>query len=150
MNSVILSTATRLLAPLILAFSIFVLLRGHNEPGGGFIGGLIAAVGYALFAKAAGTAAARRALVVAPGTLAMIGVAMAVIAALYGYVAKDAFLASVWPFLWKDAGGVEQGLPIGSTLLFDAGVFLAVVGAVSGLFLALEEDVERRPEDEES
>ena len=42
MNSVILTTAARLLVALLILFSIFMLLRGHNEPGGGFIGGLIA------------------------------------------------------------------------------------------------------------
>ena len=40
MSSLILRTATRLLKPLMLFFSVFVLLRGHNEPGGGFAGGL--------------------------------------------------------------------------------------------------------------
>ena len=39
MRSFILATAVQLLLPLLLLFSIFLLLRGHNEPGGGFIGG---------------------------------------------------------------------------------------------------------------
>ena len=54
MNSLVLSTVTRLLAPLLLVFSIFVLLRGHNEPGGGFIGGLLAAIAFILINKAEG------------------------------------------------------------------------------------------------
>ena len=66
MNSLILSTCTRLLVPLILAVSVFVFFRGHNEPGGGFIGGLLAATAFALLEKAEGLAAARRALRVSP------------------------------------------------------------------------------------
>ena len=42
MRSLILSTASRFLLSLLLVFSIFVLLRGHSEPGGGFVGGLVA------------------------------------------------------------------------------------------------------------
>ena len=54
MQSMILSTATRYLLPLLLMFSIFLLLRGHNEPGGGFAGGLVAAAALALYALALG------------------------------------------------------------------------------------------------
>ena len=62
MTSLILSTATRFLLPLLLLFSIFVLLRGHNQPGGGFIGGLIAAAAFALNAIAANVRRTRRTL----------------------------------------------------------------------------------------
>jgi multicomponent Na+:H+ antiporter subunit B len=143
MNSLILSAATRFLAPLMLAYSLFILLRGHNEPGGGFIGGLIAAVAFALYAKAEGTEAARRALRADPSMLSLCGLFLAVCAGVWGWLGKGAFLASVWPFLHKDAEGHESGLPIGSALAFDVGVYLVVVGAVIGLFLALEEDAAR-------
>jgi multicomponent Na+:H+ antiporter subunit B len=142
MSSLILSAATRLLAPLILAYSLFILLRGHNEPGGGFIGGLIAAVAFALYAKANGTAAVRRALHFDPPMLALFGLGCAVVAGIWGWLAKGAFLASLWPFLTVDAAGHKDGLPVGSTTLFDTGVYLVVVGAVVGLFLALEDDSE--------
>ena len=48
MNSLILQVATRYLSSLLLVFSIYMLLRGHNEPGGGFIGGLVGATGFIL------------------------------------------------------------------------------------------------------
>ena len=70
MNSLILSTATRVLVPLILVLSVFVFFRGHNEPGGGFIGGLLAATAFALLEKAEGLAAARRALRFDPQSIA--------------------------------------------------------------------------------
>ena len=143
MNSLILSAAARLIAPLMLAYSLFILLRGHNEPGGGFIGGLIAATAFALYAKAEGTAAARRALRFEPSMLSLAGVLIAVLAGVGGWLGKGAFLASVWPFLFDDGHGHESGVPIGSAFVFDLGVFCVVVGSVIGLFLSLEEDAAR-------
>ena len=141
MSSLILSVATRFLTPLILAFSVFILARGHNAPGGGFIGGLIAATAFALHAKSEGLDAARRALRLPPLVIAFAGVGCAVAAGLWGLVAEGAFLAGVWPFLEVDpGGGGKSGWAVGSILLFDAGVYLVVVGAVSGVFLALEDD----------
>ena len=69
MTSSILRTATRFLMPLLLLFALFLLLRGHNEPGGGFVGGLVVAAAFVLYAIAYGVAAGRRALLVDPSTL---------------------------------------------------------------------------------
>jgi multicomponent Na+:H+ antiporter subunit B len=57
MVSLILSTAARLVQPLLLLFSLFILVRGHNAPGGGFAGGLVAATGL-LVAAGSGIAGA--------------------------------------------------------------------------------------------
>jgi hypothetical protein len=62
MNTLIFRTIAPLLTVVMLVFSVFILLRGHNEPGGGFIGGLIAASALAIYGMAAGPEAARRAL----------------------------------------------------------------------------------------
>ena len=59
MNSVIFRTSAHVLLPFMLSLSVIVLLRGHNEPGGGFVGGLLAASGFALHAMAFGHASAR-------------------------------------------------------------------------------------------
>lgn len=142
MESLILTAATRLLAPLIFAYSLFILLRGHNDPGGGFIGGLIAAVAFALYAKASGTAAVRRLMRIDPASLSFTGLGVAVVAGIWGYVERGAFLASTWPFLTVSETGEKGGVPLGSAAMFDTGVYLVVVGAVTGLFLALEDDSE--------
>ena len=68
-NSPIFRTAARLLMPLLLLFSVFLLLRGHNQPGGGFVGGLIAAAAFALYGIALAYSACRQALLVRPMTL---------------------------------------------------------------------------------
>jgi multicomponent Na+:H+ antiporter subunit B len=143
MNSLILSTATRLLMPLILAVSVFVFFRGHNEPGGGFIGGLLAATAFALVEKAEGLAAARRALRFSPESIAAVGLGCALISGLWGGMEYDTFLKGVWPHLY------EYGLPVGSIPLFDAGVYLVVLGTVCAILFALEEVVAAEAEKEQ-
>src|SRR5690554_8239522 len=51
-GSLILLTATRYLVPVLFLFSLYLLTRGHNEPGGGFVGGLVASSAFALYAIA--------------------------------------------------------------------------------------------------
>lgn len=141
MNSLILSTATRFLMPLILALSVFVFFRGHNEPGGGFIGGLLAATAFALLEKAEGLSVARRALRFRPQSIAATGLGCALVSGVWGGLAKGSFLAAVWPFLTVDAEGHKHGVPAGSVMLFDLGVYLVVLGAVCAILFTLEEVV---------
>lgn len=138
MTSLILKTATRPLVALMLLFSIYMLLRGHNEPGGGFIGGLIAAIGFALYAIAHGAAAARRALRVDPRVIAIVGLGVAIVAGVWPALTGDPLFTGKWWFLGDYEGG--SGLPLSTVLLFDIGVYLVVVGAVLTLVLALEEE----------
>jgi len=139
MNSLILSTATRVLMPLILVLAVFVFWRGHNEPGGGFIGGLLAATAFALLEKAEGLAAARRALRVRPQSVAATGLGCALVSGVWGGLSYGHFLKGVWPLLTVAPDGSKGGLPFGSIFLFDLGVFLVVLGSVCGILFALEE-----------
>ena len=141
MRSLILSTATRILMPLILMLSLFVFWRGHNEPGGGFIGGLLAATAFALLEKAEGLAAARRALRFRPESIAALGLGCALVSGVWGGLEYGAFLKGVWPFYALDAAGEKHGLPLGSIPLFDLGVYLVVLGTVLAILFALEEVV---------
>lgn len=54
MKTIIFSTAIRLLTPVFLMFSVYILLRGHNHPGGGFVGGLIGAIAFVFHVLAHG------------------------------------------------------------------------------------------------
>ena len=74
MTSLILSAASRLILPLMLLFSVNLLLHGHNEPGGGFVGGLVAAAAFALYAIAFGVARTREALHI--NTIPVIGIGL--------------------------------------------------------------------------
>lgn len=131
MSSLILSTAARLLVALLLLFSIFVMLRGHNEPGGGFIGGLIAATAFALYVMAEGAGAVRAVLRIDPRKVAGVGLACALAAGLIGVLAGEPFLRGLWVLLPSGK--------VGTPLLFDLGVYLVVLGGVVALILALEE-----------
>jgi multicomponent Na+:H+ antiporter subunit B len=138
MNSLILSTATRVLAPVILVLSVLVFLRGHNAPGGGFIGGLLAATAFALIEKAEGLAAARRALRFRPEGVAAAGLGCALVSGLWGGIGEGHFLKGVWP-----AVAETTGLPLSSVALFDLGVYLVVLGSVAAILFTLEEVVAR-------
>lgn len=135
MSSLILSTATRYLMPLLLLFSVFLLLRGHNEPGGGFVGGLTAAAAFALFAIAEGVAPARRMLWLHPRSLLGVGLLLAAGAGLLSVAVGLPYMTGLWSSLELPAIG-----KLGTPLLFDVGVYLAVIGAVLTIILALEEN----------
>src|SRR4051812_16134907 len=96
MISSILQTATRLLMPLLLLFALFLLFRGHNAPGGGFVAGLVVAAAFVLHAMAYGIAASRQALLVPPRLLLPIGLSVALISALPAVVLGLPFMTAVW------------------------------------------------------
>jgi len=137
MTSSILQTATRLLMPLLLLFAVFLLLRGHNQPGGGFVGGLVVAASFVLYSIAFGVDAARRALLVRSSTLLGIGLLVALVSGLPGVVLGQPFMTSVWTTI--ALGSTELGL--GTPLVFDIGVFLAVIGVVLTIVFTLAEAV---------
>lgn len=139
MNSLIFKTISRFLVGLMLLFSIFLLLRGHNEPGGGFIGGLVAAAGLIVYGLADGPAAMRRVLRIDPRTIAVVGLMAAAFAGLLAAIAGAPFLTGLWIFIGATA--TDKGLALGTPLLFDIGVYLVVVGGVLGMLIALEEEV---------
>lgn len=124
LHSLILRTATGVLVRLLLLFSLFLLLRGHNDPGGGFVGGLVAGASFTLLTIAFGVSVARRALQVPPQILLALGLLAALASALLGVMAGDALLAGQWADIAVPWGTVT----IGSTLLFDIGVYLVVLG----------------------
>lgn len=131
MNSIIMTTVARPVALLMIAFSIFLLIRGHNAPGGGFIGGLTIAAAFVLIALSNGVEAAERALRVQPTTIAATGLAVALAAGLAGLFADQPFLTGLWTHV--------AGLPLGTPLLFDLGVYLTVWGSVLSVVFALEQ-----------
>lgn len=139
MNSVILRAGTRYLAGLLLLVSVFMLLRGHNEPGGGFIGGLIGSSGLVLYAIACGTKDARAALRLPPETIAVLGLLIALGAGLIAALFGDDFFTGQWLFV--GATEDDKGLPISTVLMFDIGVYGAVFGSVLALVFTLEEEI---------
>ncbi|MDJ0782256.1 MAG: MnhB domain-containing protein [Desulfosarcinaceae bacterium] len=136
MNTLILKVASRLMVGLILIFAIYLLLRGHHSPGGGFAAALVAGTGFVLYFIAEGTAPVRRTLRVHPASVAGLGLLTALTAGLLGPLSGRPFLTG----LWLSAGNTALGaIELGTPLLFDVGVFLAVLGAILTVLLALEE-----------
>lgn len=136
MNTVILRTIAPFLTSLMVIFSIFVLLRGHNEPGGGFIGGLIAASAVSIYGIAWGVASVRRALYFHPISIAGAGLMIALLSGVASLPFGFPFLTGLWGYL--DLGD-DVELAISSPLFFDIGVWLVVVGAISAIAMALAE-----------
>ncbi len=135
MRTVIFRTVAPYLAALMVVYSVFVLLRGHNEPGGGFIGGLIAASALAIFGIACGVASVRRAMRVHPMGLAAFGLFIGAASGVLSLFKQQAFMTSQW--LIFDFFDVEVALS--TPLIFDIGVYFVVVGAIGSIALALEE-----------
>jgi multicomponent Na+:H+ antiporter subunit B len=136
MKSLILQTATKLLFPLLLLFSIFLFLRGHNDPGGGFIGGLVGAAAFALFAISSGTDKARKLLRINPTFMIGLGLFFAILSGVISVMAGTPFLTGQWVF--PVVFGAD--LHLGSPILFDIGVYLVVVGFTLAVIFSLEEE----------
>lgn len=129
----------RVLAPVIAALtllvSLFVTLRGHNEPGGGFIGGLIAAAAFALLGLSHGAPAVRRVIGVHPTSVAAFGLLLAALAGLAPILTGAPLFTALWAF--PSVLGVDVALS--TPLLFDLGVYLTVTGSITAIALALEQ-----------
>lgn len=136
MNSLIYKVGANLLFGILLVFSLFMLLRGHNEPGGGFIGGLIGAVAFIVYAMSENIKATRAVLRVNPEYLAVFGLAVALFAGLMGPMFEDGLFAGQWLFV--GATETSKGWPLSSVLLFDIGVYFTVLGAIVALVLEME------------
>ena len=134
MTSLILSTTSRLLLPVFLLFSIFILLRGHNEPGGGFVGGLIAAAAFALHAIAYDVEKTRILLGIDSRKFIVIGLLVATVSGIISLFLGQPFLTGQWVklSLWPIGE-----LDIGTPLFFDIGVYLTVIGVTLTIILSL-------------
>jgi multicomponent Na+:H+ antiporter subunit B len=134
-RSILLSVAARYLMPLMLVFSVFLLIRGHNEVGGGFAGGLVASSALMLYGIALSPAAVRRLLPVEPYSLVGFGLLLALISGLIPMLANQPFMTGLW---------LSSPLPVigkvGTPLLFDTGVYFAVIGVVVWILLTLAEE----------
>ncbi len=122
--------------PLFIVFSLFLLWRGHNEPGGGFVGGLVAAAGFVLYGLAYGPTAVRRAIKVNLKSLIGVGLGAALLSGMISVFLGQRFFTGLWAELPLPGGSITLGTPV----LFDVGVYLVVVGVVLTIVMARMED----------
>lgn len=133
----ILRTVARLMLPILLLFSVLLLLRGQDFPGGGFSGGLVAAAAFVLQMVAEDAATARRILRVSPVTLLHIGLGLALLGGLVPLLWGEPFMTSHYVRLALPGGAaLELGLPT----LFELGVYLVVLGVALLVILNLAEE----------
>lgn len=132
MKSVILQTATRYLLPILLLFSIFVLLRGHYHPGGGFVGGLVASIAFVLDKFTNGNESTLKLLRYHPGVLIPCGLAIAALSMAAPVLIDEPVMTGLW---------FERPVPIigmiGTALFFDIGVYFVVIGVVLTILLTI-------------
>lgn len=138
MDSLILRTGTRLLLPTMLLFSIFILWRGHNEPGGGFVGGLICAVGFALHAMSFGIDRMNQVLVLDPRSILGLGLLIGVVSGFVTAPTGSPFMTAEWLITYNPDG--SKALALGTPVLFDIGVYLVVVGGILAMVQSLMEE----------
>lgn len=136
MNSVILSATARIFFIAMLLVSVWIFMRGHNEPGGGFVGGLMGAAAFAVLAFASGVPAARRALLLHPIVWMGVGLVCTAVSGVPGLVYDASYLTHQWGYL--PLGFTE--LKVGTTMLFDLGVYLVVVGGILAFIFRLYEE----------
>ncbi|MFA1539191.1 hydrogen gas-evolving membrane-bound hydrogenase subunit E [Actinomadura monticuli] len=126
-SPVVLGAASRVLTPTILIFSVYLFFAGHGRPGGGFVGGLVAGMAFVLRYLPGGRRALAAALPVRPAALLGAGLGIAVATGAGGWADGGAFLGS------HHLGGTVPVLghvEVPTNLIFDAGVYLLVLGLV--------------------
>ena len=136
MKPVILITATRYLMPMLLLLSAFLLFRGHNLPGGGFIGGLVAAATFILHSYAYGVERTRALLRISPRALIGAGLLVALGSGCVSLIISEPFMTGQWGEVQIYSDEIWH---LGTPFFFDVGVYLVVIGAVLTIILSLAE-----------
>ncbi|GIB80690.1 NADH dehydrogenase, putative [Vibrio cholerae] len=132
-HSLIFATTAHIVTALMLMFSLYLLLRGHNAPGGGFIGALIAVIGFSLLLFAESPQYVRDRLHFSPLNIALFGILLSFMAGTMSVAVGLPFLTGLW---WKEI------LPFGTPLLFDVGIYLAIIGGVMSMLLRVKEELD--------
>lgn len=137
MNTLIFKTSVKYLGWAMIGFSIYLLMRGHQHPGGGFVGGLMAAAAFILFAMANGVDAARELLKVNPLFFVGLGLLCSLTSGEVSFLFGDPFMTGEW---WFGSLFSHLELEAGTPQLFDIGVYLVVFGTTLTIILALLEE----------
>lgn len=142
-RSVIVDTIIHIVFHSALVLSVYLLFAGHNQPGGGFVGGLVASAAFGLVYVAGGYEDVRRLSLLRPWTVLGSGLFVSALTAVVPLLAGNAVLES--DHLEEDLPAVGH-VDIGSALLFDIGVYGVVVGLVLMVIEAFGEDSDPRQE----
>ncbi len=137
-NDVILQTVTKIVVFIILTFGIELFLSGHNNPGGGFIGGLVLSSALVLLYLVFDIETVHKGIPVDFKKVAAVGVLFVIGTGLGGILFGSSFLAQTFGIFNLPIFGETE---LGTVLLFEIGVALTVVGTVVTIILSISEDV---------
>jgi multicomponent Na+:H+ antiporter subunit A len=138
-RSLILDTTVRLVFDATLVLSLYLLFAGHNQPGGGFVGGLVAAAAISLQYLAGGISEVRSLVRIRPWTFLSVGLALAVGTALIPLLIGNAPLDQE-AYEWRFA--ILGDVKATTAAVFDGGVYLIVVGLMLMIFEGLGDEAE--------
>lgn len=136
MKSIILKTSSNYLLPLLLLFSIFILLRGHYSSGGGFVGGLVAAIAFVLHAFAYGFDNAKFLFRRNPGALIPFGLLLSLSMGILPMLFGEPFMTGLWSDFQIPVIG-----SLGTSLFFDIGVYFVVIGVTLTILFTISESI---------
>ncbi|MEM9418282.1 MAG: MnhB domain-containing protein [Planctomycetota bacterium] len=142
MSSILLRTALKIIFPLVLMFAAYTALKGHNAPGGGFIGGLMASVALLLYRMANGRNALVKLMPFHPRMLVSAGLGIALATAIAPLFFGKPILTSL--VIDELHIGFGQSIHFASAVFFDAGVLMVVVGVSVGMIQRLNEEIDVR------
>jgi multisubunit Na+/H+ antiporter MnhB subunit len=140
MSTVILRTAAKFLVPLSLLFAMFIYFKGHQSPGGGFVGGLVASVALVVEMMCNGRQSLVRLLPVRERTLIALGLTLALGTGFGALLFQLPFFSSNFGY-WSMLNNFEWT----TVMIFDFGVMLVVTGVVVGMINALAGELEVEP-----
>lgn len=137
-NEVILQTVTRIVVFIVLTLGVYLFFSGHNNPGGGFIGGLVLASAFVLLFLAFDIETVHKGIPFDFKWVAALGVFIAVTSG-FGALLFDAqFLSQSFSYFNLLVFGETE---LATVVIFEAGVALTVVGVVVTIILSISEDV---------
>ncbi|CAM2940619.1 MnhB domain-containing protein [Saccharomonospora xinjiangensis] len=137
-RSLLLEVSLRIVFPTVLLVAIYLLFAGHTRAGGGFSGGLVAGLAFVLRYVAGGSVTGLRRSWVQPPVVIGLGLIVAVLSAIVPVFFGLPVLATA---VWTVDVPLLGSLKIASSLAFDAGVFLLIVGVVLNLLRTLGEGI---------
>jgi multicomponent Na+:H+ antiporter subunit A len=136
-NDVILRTVSKLAIPIVLAFSWYLFYSGHHHPGGGFIGGLMTSAALVLLSMSAGMNATARMIPVNYRIVIGIGLLTALLTGIGSFAAGVPFLSHSFGYFDIPLLGETE---LATAVLFDLGVYLAVVGVTMTIIYTIGRD----------
>ncbi|MBD1224284.1 Na(+)/H(+) antiporter subunit B [Virgibacillus halodenitrificans] len=136
-NDLVLRTTTSLIAFILLGFAIYLLLAGHNSPGGGFVGGLLTSGAILLMYMAYGMEVVKKIIPINFTLLIPIGLSFAVGTGLGSFIFNVPFLSQTFGYFYLPIFGEIE---LATAMIFDIGVYFTVVGVMMTIILTIAND----------